>query len=231
MRGHGKTNAIHDFEAMPPRASALLDCMRAFGYNIQSAISDIVYKNISSGAKNLWLSFDRDGDSTSVSIVDDGTGIPESEFADAMRLGSLSPLAQRCSMDLERLGLGLETPGFPQCRNLIIATAGLWELACSIFRPGPSSCCRAGGEVGSASNRGAEAARVSHRPPANYPHVQENPTPESVTRPVTMESQAPTSRFSPRTVHQPGLITCKWYLTSQLLPQTLPHRRRMTSHD
>jgi Histidine kinase-, DNA gyrase B-, and HSP90-like ATPase len=110
------------YDIAEPGASAMVESLRAFGYNMQTAIADLIDNSISAGAKNVWLSFCWDGANSHVSIRDDGHGMTESQLIDAMRPGSQSPMMERDSADLGRFGLGLKTASFSQCRRLTVAS-------------------------------------------------------------------------------------------------------------
>lgn len=123
-------------EDVPPLAGSLAESLRAFNYSLPSAIADLVDNSISADARNVWIQFDWDGSDSVVSVADDGHGIPEDEFAQAMRLGSVSPLTERSSSDLGRFGLGLKTASFSQARRLTVVSktsqkpgaARCWDL-------------------------------------------------------------------------------------------------------
>jgi hypothetical protein len=123
-------------EEVPSQASALAESLRAFSYSLPSAIADLVDNSISAGAKNVWIQFDWDGPGSVVSVSDDGCGIPEDQIAQAMRLGSISPLNDRAPSDLGRFGLGLKTASFSQARRLTVlskscgmgASRRCWDL-------------------------------------------------------------------------------------------------------
>ena len=76
---HLKDDAC-DYDHAPPDASSLIESIRAFGYDLQTAIADIIDNSISSGAKNVWIDFYWNGPNTTVSIRDDGCGMTESEL-------------------------------------------------------------------------------------------------------------------------------------------------------
>lgn len=110
------------FQTVPaiPEASSMIETFRAIGYTIESAIADIIDNSISAGAKNVWASFEWSGNSTSLSIRDDGCGMDSEELIEAMRPGSKNPLSDRPIKDLGRFGLGLKTASFSQCRKLTV---------------------------------------------------------------------------------------------------------------
>lgn len=118
-----------DFDLVEPLAPALLESLRAFGYNIQTAIADLIDNSISAEAKSVWLDFYWDGADSYISLLDDGTGMTEPELINAMRPGSRSPLEERNAKDLGRFGLGLKTASFSQCRRLTVYSKTLASSA------------------------------------------------------------------------------------------------------
>lgn len=118
---------IEDFnniaqEETPPEASAMINTFRAFGYNLRTAIADIIDNSISAKAENIWIEYKWDGAETWVTITDDGTGMNLNELKLAMTPGSKDPKADRDEHDLGRFGLGLKTSSFSQCKRLTVAT-------------------------------------------------------------------------------------------------------------
>jgi hypothetical protein len=103
-----------------PEASSMIETFRAIGYNIETAVADIIDNSISANAKNVWVNFDWKGSDTWLSIKDDGFGMNNEELIQAMRPGSKNPLAERSSKDLGRFGLGLKTASFSQARQLSV---------------------------------------------------------------------------------------------------------------
>lgn len=103
-----------------PEASSMIETFRAIGYNIETAIADIVDNSISAYAKNIWINFEWKGPETWLSIKDDGIGMNNKELIQAMRPGSKNPLDDRSNKDLGRFGLGLKTASFSQARKLTV---------------------------------------------------------------------------------------------------------------
>ena len=103
-----------------PEASSMIETFRAIGYNIETAVADIIDNSISAGAKNIWINFEWQGSATWLSVKDDGIGMDNEELVQAMRPGSKNPLEDRGSKDLGRFGLGLKTASFSQCRKLTV---------------------------------------------------------------------------------------------------------------
>lgn len=103
-----------------PEASSMIETFRAIGYNIETAIADIIDNSISANAKNVWVDFEWAGEESWLSIKDDGVGMNNEEVIQAMRPGSKNPLSERNSKDLGRFGLGLKTASFSQARRLTV---------------------------------------------------------------------------------------------------------------
>lgn len=103
-----------------PRASAMIESLRAFGYDLPTALADLVDNSINAGASRVWLNFHWDGANSCIALRDDGRGMSEEELVTAMRPGSRSPLEERPLEDLGRFGLGLKTASFSQCRLLTV---------------------------------------------------------------------------------------------------------------
>jgi len=98
----------------------MIETFRAIGYNIETAVADIIDNSVSANAKNVWVNFDWKGADTWLSVKDDGEGMNNDELIQAMRPGSKNPLADRTSKDLGRFGLGLKTASFSQARQLTV---------------------------------------------------------------------------------------------------------------
>lgn len=106
----------------PPRAIAMLESLRGLGYTTAAALADIVDNSISAGASEVDIKFVWESDKSRISILDNGTGMTDSELESAMRLGDKNPLSERESHDLGRFGMGLKTASFSQCRRLTVAS-------------------------------------------------------------------------------------------------------------
>ncbi len=71
-----------------PLASSMVETFRAIGYNIQTAVADIVDNSISAGATNIWIDFQWKGRASWISFRDDGCGMDNDELIQALRPGS-----------------------------------------------------------------------------------------------------------------------------------------------
>jgi hypothetical protein len=74
-------------EETPPKASAMINTFRAFGYNLQTAIADIIDNSISAKAENVWVNYEWKGSESWVSIIDDGVGMDIETLISAMTPG------------------------------------------------------------------------------------------------------------------------------------------------
>lgn len=108
------------FDPTPPHAAAIVESLRAFGYDLPTALADLVDNSLSAGARHIWLRFEWDGAASVLSVTDDGHGMSAPELVEAMRLGTRGPLAERAPHDLGRFGLGLKTASLSQCRRLTV---------------------------------------------------------------------------------------------------------------
>lgn len=111
-----------DYEKDAPHAAALIQSMRAFGYDIKTAVADLIDNSLTAGADKVWVRFDWNDGHPWISIADNGNGMTEDELVEAMRPGSKNPLEERENDDLGRFGLGLKTASFSQCRKFTVGT-------------------------------------------------------------------------------------------------------------
>lgn len=111
-----------NYEEVPPRADAMIASMRAMGYDLPTAIADLIDNSISAKAGQIRIDYHWSGPDSWIRILDDGVGMTEKRLKEAMRLGSQSPDEERSPEDLGRFGLGLKTASFSQCRILTVHT-------------------------------------------------------------------------------------------------------------
>lgn len=96
--------------------------MRSVGYDLNTAIADIIDNSIAANATHISIRYFNQGEEPYLAIVDNGTGMDEGTAFDAMQLAGNSPNEQRASTDLGRFGLGLKTASLSQARSLMITT-------------------------------------------------------------------------------------------------------------
>ena len=100
----------------------MVEALRGLGYNIQTALADIIDNSIAAGANEIQLEFIWAEELSRIACLDNGRGMSADELDRAMRLGERNPLEERSSNDLGRFGMGLKTASFSQCRRLTVAT-------------------------------------------------------------------------------------------------------------
>jgi Histidine kinase-, DNA gyrase B-, and HSP90-like ATPase len=109
-----------EYELVTPEATSIIESIRSIGYNLETAISDIVDNSITARATVIKVNIYWDEKNSYIRIEDNGIGMDEDELVMAMRLGSKSPLDERDPQDLGRFGMGLKTAAFSQCRRLTV---------------------------------------------------------------------------------------------------------------
>jgi len=108
------------FERCPPKADAMINSLRAFGYDLSMAIADLIDNSIFADARNVWIRYGWNDGNPWISVMDDGNGMTEERLREAMRLGCQNPDEERGPNDLGRFGLGLKTATFSQCKLLTV---------------------------------------------------------------------------------------------------------------
>lgn len=111
-----------DYELANPNAASLIQSLRAFGYDISTAIADLIDNSITAQANSISICFEWNDGAPWITIADNGHGMSEPELFEAMKTGSKNPLDERSPEDLGRFGLGLKTASFSQCKRLTVAS-------------------------------------------------------------------------------------------------------------
>ena len=105
-------------EIANPNPKSTINSYRSFGYNLSTAIADIVDNSISANAKEISIGYRWNGQDSYISILDNGDGMNCDELVLAMTPGSKDPEEERAENDLGRFGMGLKTASFSQCKRL-----------------------------------------------------------------------------------------------------------------
>lgn len=108
-------------EHVPPGAQ-LFESLRAVGYELQTALADIIDNSIAAKATHVDILFIPEAEKPIVAILDNGTGMRPDEARIAMQLAGTNALDKREESDLGRFGLGLKTASLSQCRKLTLVT-------------------------------------------------------------------------------------------------------------
>lgn len=111
-----------EYDLVEPHAAIMIESLRAFGYDLRTAIADLIDNSITAGAENIWLDFFWNGRDSYIRVTDDGIGMSEQDLVNAMRPGSKNPLESREATDLGRFGLGMKTASFSQCKRMTVAS-------------------------------------------------------------------------------------------------------------
>ena len=110
------------YEIARPNAGSLMQSLRAFGYDIATAIADLIDNSITARSSHISVQFEWNNSSPWIAVSDNGCGMTEDELLEAMKTGSRNPLDERDTNDLGRFGLGLKTASLSQCRRLTVAS-------------------------------------------------------------------------------------------------------------
>lgn len=105
-------------EIAKPNPKSIINSYRSFGYNLSTAIADIVDNSISANANEIFIDYKWEGQDSFIAISDNGFGMNKDELVIAMTPGSKDPEEPRSEKDLGRFGMGLKTASFSQCKRL-----------------------------------------------------------------------------------------------------------------
>lgn len=112
-------------EIAKPNPKSTINSYRSFGYNLSTAIADIIDNSISANANEIHIEYNWNGQDSFISISDNGLGMNKEELVLAMTPGSKDPEEERNAKDLGRFGMGLKTASFSQCKRLTCITRKL----------------------------------------------------------------------------------------------------------
>lgn len=112
-----------------PEAASMIETFRAIGYNLETAVADIIDNSITAGASRITIQRHWRGGKSVITIMDNGCGMNNEELIHAMRPGAQNPLEERDENDLGRFGLGLKTASFSQCRKLSVLSKKNGEIS------------------------------------------------------------------------------------------------------
>lgn len=113
---------VYRAENARPNPKSTINSYRSFGYNLSTAIADIVDNSISANADLVSVDYIWEGEKSYISIIDNGNGMNLEELIIAMTPGSKDPDEIRSENDLGRFGMGLKTASFSQCKRLTVIT-------------------------------------------------------------------------------------------------------------
>lgn len=102
-----------------PSASRLTESLRDIGYDLPTAIADLVDNSVSAGAKTVDVIFRHHKEGSFILVADDGCGMDAQEILEALRFGSRRTYGPT---DLGRFGLGLKTASLSLGRRLTVVS-------------------------------------------------------------------------------------------------------------
>jgi hypothetical protein len=120
-----------------PQPGSILGSLRSIGYNLKTALSDIIDNSIAAEAKKIEI-INNDLEKTNgkldwLTIIDDGFGMSKDDMLKALTLGGDGIEYERSPEDLGRFGLGLKTASLSQCRRLILISKNQDNLINSLI--------------------------------------------------------------------------------------------------
>ena len=109
-----------------PKASSEIEMLSRIGYNLNSAISDIIDNSLHALHLNkqkkpsIYIEILPGLDSPKITIRDNGIGMNAKELKESMIIGCKNPNDLRGEMDLGRFGSGMKTASFSQASILTV---------------------------------------------------------------------------------------------------------------
>lgn len=108
-----------EYTTVLPSASRLMVSLRDIGYDLPSAVADLVDNSIDANARQITIDLVAAGPNSWLRVVDDGLGMTARELDEAMRYGTDTAYGTHA---LGHFGLGLKTASLSQCRSLTVAS-------------------------------------------------------------------------------------------------------------
>ncbi|UZD48706.1 ATP-binding protein [Peribacillus frigoritolerans] len=119
----------NNVEESIPSAAPLVGSLRSIGYDLETAIADIIDNSIDACCKKVDIKMTWNEEGSYIRIEDDGSGMDEEQLKKAMRLGSKNPQMIRDKKVLGRFGMGLKTASFSLGKRLTVLTKTLGKKA------------------------------------------------------------------------------------------------------
>lgn len=105
---------------LSPNPKSHIKTLSRIGYNLNSAISDIIDNSVTAKSKNINVEMDVIEDKAILVILDDGYGMNPATLINSMRIGCKDPSDLRSEFDLGRFGSGMKMASFSQARRLTV---------------------------------------------------------------------------------------------------------------
>lgn len=108
-----------DHQIVVPSARRLTESLRDIGYELPTAVADLVDNSLDADASEVRITVSFDGGDSWIRIADNGRGMSPQRLDEAMRYGTDREYG---ATELGKFGLGLKTASLSQCRRLTVAT-------------------------------------------------------------------------------------------------------------
>lgn len=105
---------------LSPNPKSHIKTLSRIGYNLNSAISDILDNSITAESNNIYIEMNIIDEQPIMFVLDDGYGMSPETLIDSMRIGCKDPSDTRSEFDLGRFGSGMKMASFSQARKLTV---------------------------------------------------------------------------------------------------------------
>lgn len=112
--------AVSPADIVAPNPADLVESMRGMGYTTEEALADLIDNSLTAGSRNIQITVAAAESMPHIAVCDNGCGMTAEVLTEAMRMGTMGPLASRQSGDLGRFGLGLKTASLSQGRCVTV---------------------------------------------------------------------------------------------------------------
>lgn len=109
-----------EFIDLSPNPRSHIKTLSRIGYNLSSAIADIIDNSITAESQNIFVELSIVDEKATLTIKDDGYGMDEDTLISSLRIGCKDPSDARDEFDLGRFGSGLKMASFSQTRKLTV---------------------------------------------------------------------------------------------------------------
>tara|TARA_B100000780_G_C21126501_1_gene457269 strand:- start:6037 stop:7401 length:1365 start_codon:yes stop_codon:yes gene_type:complete len=116
-----------------PSPSSHIKTLMRIGYDLNSAVADIIDNSITSEATTISITCPPGLKEPVILISDNGCGMAEADLLQNMRIGCKDPSQEREVKDLGRFGSGMKTASFSQARKLIVISKEINSEVCGAY--------------------------------------------------------------------------------------------------
>ena len=116
-----------------PSPKSHIKTLMRIGYDLNSAVADIIDNSISAEASEIAVACPPDSSEPYILISDNGIGMNEGELIENMRIGCKDPSLERDLKDLGRFGSGMKTASFSQARKLTVISKKKGSNICAAY--------------------------------------------------------------------------------------------------